>query len=96
MLDFPDVIILYSSYATKAVAWAQAVGFENIKPRPQAVWALINGLRRLGLPRLGLARLAAWGRAIHITSFMWRDAEKTRWDEGGVMASCEQGMVIST
>ena len=51
---FYNTSILYSCYATKATIWAQTVGFENIKPRPQAIWALIDGLKRLGLPWLSL------------------------------------------
>jgi hypothetical protein len=55
------------NYSRKAAAQATAYGFLRSKPEPQAHH---DGLVRLGYFRLGLGRLPALGRAVHITNGM--------------------------
>jgi hypothetical protein len=52
----------------RAAAQATAYGFPSSEPEPQALPSRHDGLARLGFLGLGLGRLAALGRAVHITS----------------------------
>jgi hypothetical protein len=52
----------------RAAAQATAYGFPDSEPEPQALLSRHDGLTRLGFFGLGLGRLAALGRAMHITT----------------------------